>query len=283
MPMTGKTETLRTTHISNCLSGQRLYGDDFTDAEIQAWFEDEKEGYADLGAKNPASYCYEYHGLNLIHGFRHIQSKTYERTLSVGGAYGEELRPFLGNIKFITILEPSEAFVTDSLSGVPVEYAKPHPSGSMPFRDEVFDLATCFGCLHHIPNVGTVLRELYRCIKAGGAALIREPIISMGDWRRPRRGLTRHERGIPLPVFRKLITDVGFRIEAETLCGFPLISRVGGILGVPCYNSHAVVRLDQVLAQMFAWNYRYHPVAFTQKFTPTVVAYVLKKPVDPNA
>jgi SAM-dependent methyltransferase len=277
MHMTSETEVLKTTHISDCLSGQRLYGDDFSEDAIQAWFEDEKEGFADLGAKNQASYCYEYHGLNLLHGFRYLPTKTYRHTLSVGGAYGEELRPFLRNIKAITILEPSGAFATESLEGVPVEYARPHPTGIMPFKDETFDLATCFGCLHHIPNVSAVLRELYRCIKAGGFALIREPIISMGDWRLPRRGLTKRERGIPLPVFRMLITKAGFSIEKETLCGFPLTSRIGGVLVTHHYNSHMMVRIDQFLARMFVRNYRYHPATFIQKFIPTVAAYVLKK------
>ncbi len=277
MLMAGETEVLRATYISDCLSGRSLYGDDFSEDAIQAWFADEREGFADLGAKNQMSYCYEYHGLNLLHGFRYLPLKTYGHTLSVGGAYGEELRPFLRNIRAITNLEPSGAFATESLDGVPVGYAMPHPSGIMPFNDESFDLATCFGCLHHIPNVGVVLRELYRCIKAGGFALIREPIISMGDWRRPRRGLTKRERGIPLPVFRTLITDAGFGIEKETLCGFPLTSRVGRMLGACCYNSYIAVRIDQFLSRIFVWNYRYHPVNFIQKFTPTVAAYVLKK------
>lgn len=277
MLMTRETEVLRITPTSDCLSGQRLYGDDFSEDAIQAWFEDEKEGFADLGAKNQASYCYEYHGLNLLHGFRYLPTKIYRHTLSVGGAYGEELRPFLRNVKAITILEPSGAFATESLEGVPVEYARPHPSGIMPFKDATFDLATCFGCLHHIPNVSAVLRELYRCIKAGGFALIREPIISMGDWRLPRRGLTKRERGIPLPVFRMLITKAGFSIEKETLCGFPLTSRIGGMLVTHHFNSHMMVRIDQFLARMFVGNYRYHPATFIQKFIPTVAAYVLKK------
>jgi SAM-dependent methyltransferase len=280
MLMPNETEILKTTYISDCLSGQRLYGDDFSEDAIRAWFEDEKEGFADLGAKNQASYCYEYHGLNLLHGFRYLPPKTYEHTLSIGGAYGEELRPLLPCMKAITILEPSGAFTTQSLGGVPVEYAKPHPSGIMPFKDETFDLATCFGCLHHIPNVGVVLRELHRCLKQDGFAVIREPIISMGDWRNPRRGLTKRERGIPLSVFRTLIAEAGFIIEKETLCVFPLTSLLQRMLGAHCYNSHTTVRIDQVLARLFVWNYRYHPITMIQKFMPTVAAYVLKKSAD---
>ena len=277
MHMIGELETVNATYMNDCLSGKKLYGDDFPEDAIQAWFSDEKEGFADLGAKNHASYCYEYHGLNILHGFRHLPPKLYERTLCVGGAYGEEVKPFLSSIRAITILEPSGAFRTTSLDDVPIEYVKPLPIGIMPFEDETFDLATCFGCLHHIPNVGTVLRELYRCLKPNGFALVREPIISMGDWRNQRRGLTRHERGIPLSVFRTLIADAGFWVEKETLCGFSLTSRFGAIFGKHFYNSLSAVRIDQVLAELFAWNYRYHPLTIVQKVMPTVAAFVLRR------
>ncbi|MDF0675127.1 MAG: methyltransferase domain-containing protein [Nitrospira sp.] len=278
MRITNETDAMNATYMRECLSGRILYGDDLSEDAIDAWFDDEKEGFADLGAKNHESYCYEYHGLNTLHGFRHLPSKLYGRTLCVGGAYGEEVKPFLENIRAITILEPSGAFRTTSLDGVPIEYVKPLPTGIMPFEDGTFDLATCFGCLHHIPNVGTVLRELHRCMKPNGFALVREPIISMGDWRRPRKGLTRRERGIPLPVFRVLISDAGFSIEKETLCGFSVTSRLGGMLGKHFYNSPTIVRIDQLLAELFAWNYRYHPVTAVQKFMPTVAAFVLRKP-----
>ena len=36
------------THIEIYLSGEKLYGDDFTTEEILEWFKDEKEGYAEL-------------------------------------------------------------------------------------------------------------------------------------------------------------------------------------------------------------------------------------------
>ena len=42
------------------LSGKLLYGDDFTLEQINAWYEDEKEGYANLGANDSAKYFYEY-------------------------------------------------------------------------------------------------------------------------------------------------------------------------------------------------------------------------------
>jgi len=263
--------------MNDCFAGRKLYGDDFSADEIVEWFADEEEGFANLGAKNRESYCYEYHGLNRLHGFNHLPSGSYNHALSIGGAYGEELRPFLPNINAITILEPSGAFIVKNLDGVPVHYVKPLASGVMPFDDDTFDLATCFGCLHHIPNVTTVLRELYRCLKPNGFALVREPIISMGDWRTVRRGLTRRERGIPLSVFRQILSRAGFIIAKETLCGFPLMPRLGSLLKGHAYNSSIAVRVDQFLARLFAWNYRYHATRPYEKLMPTVAAYLLYK------
>ena len=89
------------------------------------------------------------------------------------------------------ISAPSDAFTRQRVFGVPCHYVKPVESGNLPFDDACFDLLTCFGVLHHIPNVSHVVGELARCLKPGGYALMREPVISMGDWRQPRAGLTR--------------------------------------------------------------------------------------------
>jgi len=56
------------------LKGEKLLGDDFTIDEIKAWYKDEKEGYANLGAKNKTKYQYSWHGINKIHGFRYLGS-----------------------------------------------------------------------------------------------------------------------------------------------------------------------------------------------------------------
>lgn len=44
----------------------------------------------------------------------------------------------------------------------------------LPFETESFDLITMFQVLHHIENVSTVLKELYRILKVGGIFYIRE-------------------------------------------------------------------------------------------------------------
>jgi ubiquinone/menaquinone biosynthesis C-methylase UbiE len=81
------------------------------------------------------------------------------------------------------------------LNGVPLTYVKPVASGTLPFPDGTFDLITFSGVLHHIPNVSYVVGELARVVTPDGYLLLREPIHSMGDWRGPRRGLTKKNAG----------------------------------------------------------------------------------------
>ena len=159
--------------IDACLRGEKLYGDDFTMQEIDAWFRDESQGYFNLGgASDKKQYKYGYHALNLEHGFRHLPDVSFSQVLGIGSAYGDELSPIINKSKHIHILEPAEGFVVKDIKGVPVTYSQPQPSGILPYENDQFDLATCFGVLHHIPNVTTVINELYRCLKPGGYILI---------------------------------------------------------------------------------------------------------------
>lgn len=54
--------------------GKKLYGDDFSFEEIKKWYNEESEGYANLGSKNKESYSYGYHMMNEIHGFRKLKN-----------------------------------------------------------------------------------------------------------------------------------------------------------------------------------------------------------------
>lgn len=168
--------------LSEYLEGKKLYGDDFTLGEIKAWYEDEEEAYASL-AKGRHDYVYEYHGMNSEFGFRFLPDAVrFHDVLGFGSAYGCELIPIIDRIDRITIVEPSSSFACKDIEDVPVMYVKPAITGDLPFQRDFFDLITCLGVLHHIPNVSKVVDELYRCLKPGGCALIREPISSMGDW-----------------------------------------------------------------------------------------------------
>lgn len=263
--------------LSVYFAGEKLYGDDFSLPQIRAWYEDEEEGYANLGAKDADTYTYVYHALNALYGFQHLPQGSFAHALGFGSAYGDEFIPIADRIERVTILDPSEAFARDAVHGIPARYVKPAVDGTLPFPDQTFDLITCLGVLHHIPNVTHVAQELYRCLRPGGFALVREPVISMGDWRQPRPGLTRRERGIPLALFRALLDEAGFRVVKESLCLFPVLPKLWQTTGRAAYNSRLATRIDAVLSRVLAWNLQYHATSLLKKFRPTNVYYVLTR------
>lgn len=274
----------RSSDVESCLRGERLYGDDFDQEQICAWYADEAEGYAGLVQAGTSAYQYVYHALNERHGFRHIGDRSFQHCLGLGSAYGHELLPLSVRIARITILDASESFaVQQEIQGTPCSYQPPLPTGDLPFPNGRFDLLTCLGVLHHIPNVTHVMRECYRCLEPGGVMLLREPVCSLGDWRHPRRGLTRRERGIPLDILDGMVEATGFRVEYRALCIFPLIPKCVSKLGVDAYNSPLLTWLDDGLSRLFAWNIRYHRIGVFQKLAPASVYYVLIKPVSEEA
>jgi SAM-dependent methyltransferase len=283
------TETVRATPDSimeakatQAFAGLTLYRDDFSPGEIEQWFADEKEGYYDLyyrdvGADQQSRGEYEYAGLAAHHGFCWLPHRVYAHALGIGSATGAEFRPVLDRSALVTVLEPSDGFEATEIDGTPVNYVKPQASGVMPFDDASFDLIVCFSVLHHIPNVSTVIREMHRVLKPGGSVLLREPTHSMGDWRQPRRGLTKHERGIPLSLFRHIITSAGFRVVKETRCMFSLTSRLQWLIRRRIWNLGWVVRADAWLCRLPVWPDRYHSDTAVGKLRPTSVAFVLAK------
>ena len=272
-----------TAGMAAALAGEVLYGDDLSAIEIEKWFADEKEGYYDLYYRDagteqqPDSDQYEYAGLAQRYGFAWLPKRAYEHALGIGSATGAELRPVLDRSARVTVLEPSDGFDATELYGKPVRYVKPLPSGVMPFEDASFDLIVCLSVLHHIPNVSTVVREMHRVLKPGGMVLLREPTHSMGDWRQPRRGLTKHERGIPLPLFRSIVAGAGFEVVKEIRCMFSLTSRLQRLMQRRIWTVRWVVTLDAWLCRMPIWPDRYHADTAVGKLRPTGVAYVLAK------
>jgi 2-polyprenyl-3-methyl-5-hydroxy-6-metoxy-1,4-benzoquinol methylase len=264
--------------IDRFLSGASLYGDDFSAEEISEWYDDEAEGYADLGARETESYEYHYHALNAHHGFGRIDIGSVKSVLGFGSAYGDELMPVANSAVKITIVDPSGAFAKNAIAGVPVSYVKPAPSGVLPLEGSQFDLICCFGVLHHIPNVSFVVGELARVLKPGGTMMIREPIVSMGDWRQPRAGLTKRERGIPARLLGNMAKKAGLKIDYSGLCDFALTPRIFAPFRRDVYNSRWIVRADAIFARLFGWNQSYHAESMFAKVRPTSVFLVLKKP-----
>jgi SAM-dependent methyltransferase len=257
--------------------GDALYGDSFSGPELDRWFAEEAEGYADLGAKDAEAYVYGYYALNWYHGFRHLPDHPFRAILGFGSAYGHELEPIAHRAASITITDPSDAFAHTDLHGTPLTFVKPVASGALPFQSNVFDLVTCLGVLHHIPNVSYVLSEIARVMAPGGYCLLREPITSMGDWRKRRRGLTKNERGIPIGLLRQMIGRAGLHVMREAPC-ITRVMQVGALrIGVNPYNSMLVTRLDAWFSRVAGFRRPYHATRLRHRVLPMCVYYVLRK------
>jgi ubiquinone/menaquinone biosynthesis C-methylase UbiE len=253
--------------LETYFSGKALYGDDFDHEKIKEWFEDEKEGYSQIIDEK---YEYAEHGLNKLHGFSRIKEYSFDKVLLFGGASGFEILPIIDKVNEIFIADPSIKLRRDSLSGKKLNYVTPAIDSNLPFAGESFDLVTCFGVLHHIPNVSSTISELIRVLKPQGYLLLREPIISMGDWTGERRGLTKRERGIPVDLLNEIIVGEDLKIVYSKKVIFPVTRRIS-------LNNVTIVLLDSILSTLSSWHYYYHPKNIFQKLQPGSIFYVLQK------
>jgi SAM-dependent methyltransferase len=260
-----------------CLSGAQLFGDGLDSDELDEWFRSEESGYYSIEKAKSKAYEYPYHALDYEYAFKHIEGLHFKSVLGIGSAYGDEFKPITKRCRKFTILEPTREFASEQIYGTPAEYVVPESSGHFPFADESFDLVTCFSVLHHIPNVGVILREVNRCLISGGFALIREPVISMGDWRNSRPGLTRFERGIPLRLFEQMISSAGFQIFKKSRCVYSLTSRVRYLTKKSAFNSKLFVRLDKFMCRHLSLSDSYHSKRTFEKLKATSVSFILKK------
>jgi hypothetical protein len=268
--------SVQTEAMQEYFSGERLWGDDMSPTEILEWYRDEENSYLNMQESSRVAYVYSYHALNQLHGYRHLPDDAFTSVMSLGGAYAEELRPIASRTGRIVIVE-SAAYSITELCGTPVEYRKSQPSGTIPAANAEFELITCLGALHHIPNVSTVIRELCRVLAPNGWMLLREPIVSMGDWRQPRQGLTRRERGIPHAYLRATLEEAGLTVLRAHFCVFPLTVRLGRLVDVQTFNSSLLTRLDAMLSSLIPWQPNYHPTAWWQRIQPSSAFYVLTK------
>ncbi len=262
--------------MDDYFSGKLLYGEDLTDEAVDKWFFIEQEN-TDFGAKNCINKNkYFYHAINKFHGFNRIGNKINMRVLAIGGAYGKELLPVKNKIGEIYILEASSYFKNDNIDSIPINYLKASPHGYIPLNDNMIDLVTCFWVLHHLPKVTRTICEIQRVLKPGGFALIRDYTGSMGDWTKNCSGISQHERGIPLNLFRKIIHESGLEIVHERKCIFSITNNLEEF-GIHPYNSHLFTRLDDIICNYVPWRYKYHATNIFNKITPSCVFYVLRK------
>jgi SAM-dependent methyltransferase len=271
---------MKQTNLNEYFSGAKLYGDDFTPEQITKWYEEEAEGYANLGNSDVSKYNYGYHEMNIVHGFSKIEKRKFKNVLGLGSAWGHEFQPIIGSIENLTLLEPSEQMKSAKIGEITPKYVKPRIDGKIDFDNNSFDLITSFGVLHHIPNVSFVLSELIRILSPNGYLLIKEPVVSMGDWRFPRAGLTKNERGIPLKCFESIFEKSNVHIYSKSFCftnSFTMHKLIGKYFEKPLYSYRTYVAIDKVVSKLLAKNIRYHPQSSLNKIGPSNVFFVLKK------
>src|SRR5207247_9209132 len=92
-----------------------------------------------------------------------------------------------------------------------------------------------------------------------GHVIVYEPIMSMGDWTKTRRGLTKNERGIPIALFRDFIHSAGLYVVREHLHSFALTSRWSYVVRQSPFNVKWIVKLDSLLCSLPIWFRCYHP------------------------
>ncbi len=274
-------DSSKTPEAEACFSGLKLYGDDFTPEQIARWFQEESEGYADLGNKEISGYTYQYHQLNLIHGFRHLKKVPgFDQVLGLGAAWGHEFLPLIDKIEHLTIAEPSEHLRSEKLGSLKPVYVNPEIDGTLDFTENTFDLVCCFGTLHHIPNVTFVLGEVLRVLKPGGYLLLREPVISLGDWTQARPGLTKNERGIPVSHFDRIFREKKVEIISRTYCltmTYQFQKIFKRVLKRPLTMYRWYILTDLLLSALLGWNVRYHARKKVQRIAPSNIFFVIRK------
>jgi SAM-dependent methyltransferase len=265
------------------LSGLELYGDNFGPSEIASWYEHEKTGYYTLaterhGIAGNDAYAYEYDDLNCFHAFGWLRKRNYGVCVALGCARGDDVAKLAPNVSRFVAIEPAQQWWSNTIGGKPATFMAPEVSGDIPLSSRSADLAVSLGVLHHIPNVSHVVEELARILKPGGFFVLREPITSMGDWRIPRVGLTRNERGLPLAWLDSCLAKSGFSVRRKRLCMINVVAKISKAVGIKRpYNHRLVCAADWLASQALAWNLRYYRKSPLQKLAASSVFYIVER------
>jgi SAM-dependent methyltransferase len=261
------------------LAGRRLYGNDLGGEGLKAWYAAEEYGFAGLygddNAYSDGPFPYQAWARA---DAAPLRGRRYDTCLALGCADGRELAALGLDIGRVIAVEPAEQFWGDSVGGIPAEFRKPAFDGTLDLPDASVDLALALHVLHHIANVGHLVAEMARVLRPGGVLLMREPIASMGDFRAPRPGLTRCERGIPAALMRGFIADAGLTLERLTWRSTPGLPELAMKLGIAPFNSRALVWLDEQVCRVTRFNDRYWRPALWHKLAPRTAAYTARKP-----
>jgi SAM-dependent methyltransferase len=266
------------------LNGKALYGDDLGSDELRVWYEKEENAYIDLRNNFYATtnandqYDYEYQALNDFHAISFLLNRRFGCCVALGCAAGDDVTPLAPVVDRFVAIEPAERWWRTEIGGKPATYLKPQASGNIDLPSTSADLATSLGVLHHIPNVTHVVSEIARILRPRGLFIVREPISWMGDWRRPRAGLTANERGLPVTWFEHTVRSAGFTVVRRHLCMFRAVALLATRLGVPSpYNSRAVTVVDWLVSEALRWNARYRRDMFVKKIAPGSAFWILER------
>lgn len=257
------------------LAGRSLHGDDFSQAQIDRWYDDEKEAYATMYADD--SYAYPYRALDRLHAFSRLPRRQFANACGLGSAFGDEFAPIEDRIRRATIIESSGTYAGKPALSVPTEWVTALPSGDLALPDASMDLVMALSVLHHIPNVSHVARELARVTVPGGAVVVREPTVSMGDWSIERPGCTPRERGIPPQLLRNAFTGAGFEVRYQAQCVFGGTMALGSLTGIETFNNGPLSRLDAFASRIFQPNHHYHATSRWQRVRPTAMYLVMQR------
>jgi len=267
--------------IAPYLTGAKVYGDNFTSAQLKRWYAEEEYAYYQL-VQSHGIYDVEEGkclcaALNLRLFGAAVAGRHFGVCLGFGSAGGEELTQFAPQVERFEIVEPADQWHKTCLAGKPAHYCKPDSRGTLPYADNTVDLIVCLSTLHHVANVSYVLGEFARVLAPGGLLLLREPLSSMGDWRFPRPGLTPNERGFPLHWLVATLAGNGLSVTSRKLCVFrPLEVLFRRVIAQP-YMSRSYVWLDALLSWLFGWNLQYHRTRWWHKIAPGAVGLVAVK------
>ena len=262
--------------LPSTLLGHSLEGNDLDYQGLVSWYADEERGFFETNNEfhYKEGFTYDQIGLNWLHG-RPIRGKHFPLALAFGCAQGYDIANLPITVDRYIAIEPTPEFWSDRIDGKPAEYRRPNINGKIDLPDSHVDFVCAIGCLHHIANVEYVVSELARVLKPGGYLFIREPIISMGDFRLNRPGLTKRERGIPAELMKTYLTRSGIRITNTVYCSVnPLKSFFNKLRVYAPYNHKLFVICDYILSRLLSFNAKYYRPSIKDKFAPGSMAYV---------
>ena len=263
------------------LEGTSLIGNDLTGVDLEQWYESEEEGfYWAIGEGNPdpdsIAYVLITRALNQFHG-SYLPKRKFNECVAIGCAEGSDILSLGREIGHVTAIEPCKKWWADEWQGVPFSYRMPTLDGTIDLPDNSADLVVALGALHHIATVEHVVSEMIRVMKPGGSLIIREPITSMGDFRKRRSGLTKYERGIPFDLMTSFIKIAGGKVAHTVPSSFQAINRALHPFGIFAHNHKLLVWLDFIISRLTVFNARYWRPRLIDKIAPTSMTYVAAK------